>query len=189
MRQQLLGLTTLATALTLSVTQAQAVPKLQVESRPIVDRAAKQSWGEASANVDLPYAAVLKSLRTYSEYATFFPHISKSKVLAQRSTQALVYLEAGILNGAYTIWAQALLREKSKGAGKTIDLTMREGNLDDFKAHWEVAPLKDGKAARVTLRLYVAPRLPVPSSIVMDQNVMAARKAVRSLVRYTSRTL
>ncbi len=163
-----------------------AAPPDNIESRHVLDSATNESWGEATATLDLPYAELLSSLRDYPHYADFFPHVSTSKVLAQHQGKALLYLEAGLLKGAYKIWAQVMLKEQARADGGTnVIAQMKEGNVSDFRARWMLTPLDEGRRSQLSFRIFLAPKMPVPSALVEKENVKAAKRAIRALAEFT----
>ncbi len=163
-----------------------AAPLEAIDARHVVDSATNESWGEATATLDVPYAELLTSLRDYPHYADFFPHVSTSKVLAQQKGKALLYLEAGLLQGAYKIWAQVMLKEQARADGGTnVIAQMKEGNVSDFRARWVLTPLDEGRRSQLSFRIFLAPKLPVPSALVDKENVKAAKRAIRALVEFT----
>lgn len=139
-------------------------------------------YGYAEILIRAPMRRTLKHLDDYGTYASFLPNFHKSKVLSKRGVRALVYMEAKILNGAASIWAQMRIGQKKihhqgvKIYGKAI-----KSNVERFHAHFEVFPVSEGKYTLVTLRLLVDPGLPVGSSLVTEENVKAARRALNRL--------
>ena len=60
--------------------------------------------------------------------------------------------------------------------------TMVQGNVDAFRAYWEITPI-DATHTLVEFRILVDPDMPLPSSLFTDQNVKAARNTIRSVRR------
>ena len=69
------------------------------------------SWGRAVVVLDKPIEEVLPILRDYANYVDFMPNFTKSKVLAQRGTRAMVYMEVSVAKGAFTLYGQLNLAE------------------------------------------------------------------------------
>lgn len=139
------------------------------------------SWGEARGVVEQPFERVLSVVQDYGNYNQFLP-FRTSKVLARRGNKAMVYLEVGVMKDTVTLWGQLRIGQiKSLGASKVIEASLIEGNVDDFKARWELTPVDGGKRTRVDFRILVDPDLPLPSSVFTRENVKAARRAVRAL--------
>jgi ribosome-associated toxin RatA of RatAB toxin-antitoxin module len=131
--------------------------------------------------LDAPADKVMAIIENYAGYHTFLPNFTTSRVLSQRGSSALVYVQLEIMNGAATIWAELKLRpKKSDGTTQVIEGTMTKGNVKLFQAQWEVTPQADGRTL-VALQMIVDPDLPVPSSILTGENQKSARKAMRAL--------
>ncbi len=140
-------------------------------------------WGEAEGVIDAPYALVVSVLRDYSHYADFLPHFRKSRVLSRRGERTMLYLEARVMKGAVTLWAQMLLRERRRPHGFRIDARKVRGNMSRFEARWEAVPLEGGARTFVRFRILVDPDLPLPDSLVTEENRKSARRAVQGLRR------
>jgi ribosome-associated toxin RatA of RatAB toxin-antitoxin module len=138
-------------------------------------------WGRAVLMVDAPADKVMSVLQNYGSYREFMPNFTTSRVLSQRGTSALLYVELGIMNGAAKIWAELKLREaKGDGITRVIEGTMNKGNVKLFQARWEVTQVEPNKTL-VAVQMIVDPDLPVPSSIITSENQKSARKAMRAL--------
>lgn len=138
-------------------------------------------WGRAVMMLDAPSDKVMAIIENYAGYHTFLPNFTTSRVLSQRGSSALVYVQLEIMNGAATIWAELKLRpKKTDGTTQVIEGTMTKGNVKLFQALWEVTPQADGRTL-VALQMIVDPDLPVPSSILTSENQKSARKAMRAL--------
>ena len=155
--------------------------RIEVSSRPYPGTDVRM--GHAQAIIDAAPNRVLAVVVDYSRYAEFMPHFKVSRVLAQRGPKAIVYLQAGILKDTVTIWAQ-LKVEASKQHGSTdvIEARMTKGNIEHMTARWELTPL-DEKHTLVSFQFLIDPDLPVPSSLVTNENVKASRRAVAALRR------
>jgi len=142
------------------------------------------AWGRAEGILDARVSDVLAILHDYSQYAGLFPHFEQSRVLSQRGTEALVYLEANILHGATTLWGQVRMSSSTPSAGlQVVEAKMMKGkgNMKQFLARWEVRPLDDGRRTQLALQLLVDPDLPVPDMVVSGENKKSASKAFRAL--------
>lgn len=139
-------------------------------------------WGRAEGVIDANTDDVLAILHDYAQYAGLFPHFEKSKVLSQRGTDAIVYLEAKVLHGAATLWGQVRMHAQP-GATEVIDVKMMKGksNIAEFLARWEVTALDGGRRTKVSFQLLVDPDLPVPDSIVSSEMKNSAGRAFRAL--------
>lgn len=138
-------------------------------------------WGRAVMIVDAPAERVMSIVGNYADYHTFLPNFTTSRVLSQRGSSALVYVQLEIMNGAATIWAELKLRpKKTDGTTQIIEGTMTKGNVKLFQAQWEITPQADGRTL-VAVQMIVDPDLPVPSSILTSENQKSARKTIRAL--------
>jgi ribosome-associated toxin RatA of RatAB toxin-antitoxin module len=142
-------------------------------------------WGRADGVIDARPEQVLAILQDYAQYAGLFPHFEKSRVLSQRGTDALVYLEAKVLHGAATLWGQVRM---SSVAGKTPESHVVEakmmkgkGNIAQLLARWEIEPVDQGARTKVSFQLLVDPDLPVPDMVVSSEMKTSAGRAFRAL--------
>jgi ribosome-associated toxin RatA of RatAB toxin-antitoxin module len=139
-------------------------------------------WGQAVIVVDQPIEEVLPVVRDYANYVTFMPNFTKSRVLAQRGSRAMVYMEVSIAKGAITLWGQLALAERpSDDEARVVEAQLMQGNVDAFRASFTLRPVDDGARTEIDFRIYVDPDIPLPSSVFSRENERAAGKAVRAL--------
>ena len=137
--------------------------------------------GKAVGIVRAPFDRVVSVLEDYAHYADFLPEFRASRVIAQRGSRAMVYLEVGALHQTITLWAQVQIRTRENDDGtKVIDARMVQGNLDHFAATWSVRRLDDQRT-EVSIELIADPDLPAPSGLVTHENVRMALKSIRNL--------
>lgn len=143
------------------------------------------AWGRADAVVDARVEDVLAVLADYSQYAGMFPYFEKSKVLSQRGSDAIVYLEAKVLHGTATLWSQVRMSAKLDPVTKTTVVEARmmkgKGNIGQMLARWEVTPVAGGQKTLVAFQLLVDPDLPIPDMLVTDEMRKGAGQAMRAL--------
>ena len=142
------------------------------------------AWGRAEGVIDARPADVLEVLRDYGRYAGLFPYFEKSRVLSQRGTDAIVYLEAKVLHGATTLWGQVRMTSISSSPElQVVEAKMMKGkgNMAQLLARWEVRPLDAGQRAKVAFQLLVDPDLPVPDMVVSSEMKNSAGMAFRAL--------
>jgi ribosome-associated toxin RatA of RatAB toxin-antitoxin module len=142
------------------------------------------SWGRAEGVIDARPADVLAVLRDYGRYAGLFPYFEKSRVLSQRGSDAIVYLEARVLHGATTLWGQVrMTAAQSSPDLQVVEAKMMKGkgNMAQLLARWEVRPLDAGQRAKVAFQLLVDPDLPVPDMVVSNEMKNSAGMAFRAL--------
>jgi ribosome-associated toxin RatA of RatAB toxin-antitoxin module len=153
-----------------------------IETRTVAQPDTDVRWGQATAVVDAPFEQVKAIVEDYSRYNEFLPHFERSRVLSQRGPNALVYLEANVIHGTVTLWAQMrMFARRQQGDTHVIEAKMLKGNMDAFAGRWELTPLDGGNRTLVQFRLIVDPDLPLPSSVFTKENRKSARKTLRAL--------
>ena len=140
------------------------------------------SWGQAVIVLDQPIEEVLPIVRDYANYVHFMPNFTKSKVLAQRGSRAMVYMEVSIAKGTLTLYGQLNLAERPEdGPSRVVVAELMDGNIDAFNASFTLTPVDGGARTEVDFKIYVDPDIPLPSSIFSRENERAAGQAVRAL--------
>lgn len=140
------------------------------------------AWGQAVLVLDKPIEEVLPIVRDYANYVQFMPNFTKSKVLAQRGSRAMVYMEVSVAKGAITLWGQLNLAERpQEGESRIVEAHLMEGNIDAFDARFRLTPVDGGARTEVDFRIFVDPDIPLPSSIFSRENERAAGRTVRAL--------
>jgi len=125
---------------------------------------------------------VLPIVQDYANYVQFMPNFTKSKVLAQRGSRAMVYMEVSVAKGAITLWGQLNLAERPQdGDSRVVEARLMQGNIDAFSATWTLTPVDGGQRTEVDFKIYVDPDIPLPSSIFSRENEKAAGKTLRAL--------
>lgn len=140
-------------------------------------------FGVATGVVNAPLTRVLETVVDYKDYASFMPHFKKSRELSRRGNNAILYLEVSILKGAKTLWTNAKVYErKPEGKTRVVEAKMvkGKGNMGQFAARWELTPIDSGRTL-VHFKLIVDPDLPVPSSLIDEQNMKASSHAIKAL--------
>ena len=138
--------------------------------------------GRAVIVVDKPLDEVLPVLLDYNNYVDFMPNFTRSKVLAQRGSRAMVYMEVSVARGMYTLYGQLNLKDREGESGtRVVEGRLIDGNINAFNATFTLTPVKDGTATEIDFSIYVDPDLPLPSSVFSRENERAAGRAVRAL--------
>jgi len=138
--------------------------------------------GQAVIVVDQPIEEVLRIVLDYANYVRFMPNFTKSKVLAQRGSRAMVYMEVSVAKGMYTLYGQLNLAERPQdGVSRVVEGRLMDGNIDAFDASFKLTPTDDGARTEIDFRIYVDPDLPLPSSVFSRENERAAGRTVRAL--------
>jgi ribosome-associated toxin RatA of RatAB toxin-antitoxin module len=139
--------------------------------------------------VAAPVDRVTAVVSDYGSYHEFMPHFVASRVLSQRGSKALLYVEVSALHGVATLWAQMQLRMIDTTAPtRVFRATMLKGNLKGFEAEWQITPF-GAKHTLVAFELCADPNfhLPFANSIVSDHNEIEARSSILALRRQVSR--
>lgn len=140
------------------------------------------AWGQAVLIVDAPIDEVLPVVLDYANYVKFMPHFTRSQVLAQRGSRAMVYMEVSIAKGMYTLYGQLDLAERPQdGDSRLVEGRLLEGNIEAFNASFRLTPLDGGARTEIDFKIYVDPDLPLPASVFSRENERAASQAVRAL--------
>ncbi len=154
----------------------------RISTAQIPEEGSNISWGQAVVVVDKPIEELLPIIRDYANYAQFMPNFTRSKVLAQRGSRAMVYMEVSVAKGAFTLWGQLNLSERpQEGESRVVEARLLEGNIDAFSASWTLTPVDGGARTEVDFKIYVDPDIPLPSSVFSRENEKAAGKTVRAL--------
>ena len=154
----------------------------RISTAQIPEEGSNISWGQAVVVVDKPIEELLPIIRDYANYAQFMPNFTRSKVLAQRGSRAMVYMEVSVAKGAFTLWGQLNLSERpQEGDSRVVEARLLEGNIDAFNASWTLTPVDGGARTEVDFKIYVDPDIPLPSSVFSRENEKAAGKTVRAL--------
>ena len=140
------------------------------------------SWGQAIIVVDTPVEEVLPIVLDYANYVQFMPNFTKSRVLAQRGSRAMVYMEVSVAKGAITLWGQLALAERpSDGDVHVVEARLMEGNIDAFNASFTLTPIDGGARTQIDFKFIVDPDIPLPSAVFSRENERAAGRTVRAL--------
>jgi ribosome-associated toxin RatA of RatAB toxin-antitoxin module len=138
--------------------------------------------GRAVIVVDKPIDEVLPIILDYANYVQFMPNFTRSKVLAQRGSKAMVYMEVSVARGMYTLYGQLNLAERPEdGSSRVVEGRLIDGNINAFNASFRLTPVNDGAATEIDFNIYVDPDLPLPSSVFSRENERAAGRTVRAL--------
>jgi len=139
--------------------------------------------GRAEGIVEGSLEAVRSIVEDYAGYEKFMPHFRASRVLSRRGSSALVYMQASVAKDTITLWAQLKITPKpNAGQTRVIEAKMVQGNLDAMFARWELTPI-DSEHTLVAFQLLMDPKVPLPASLVSNENEKASQKTIRALRR------
>jgi ribosome-associated toxin RatA of RatAB toxin-antitoxin module len=152
-----------------------------IQSKTVEYKPGGVRWGRAVGIVDAPLGDVLSVVENYAGYQTFMPHFKVSKVLSQRGTSALVYMQASLAKNTMNLWAQMKVGPRpNEGETRIIEGKMVDGNMDAMLARWEVTSI-DANRTLVAFQLLMDPKLPLPDSFVSSENETATKKTIKAL--------
>jgi len=155
----------------------------EIEHGP-VDAGRSVKMGRAHAVRPAPLDQVMETITDYGSYDQFLPTFEESRVLSQRGSNAMVYLEALVARGTITLWAQMRLYERRpEGDTRVIEGRLMEGNVSTFLARFRVTPVNGGDKTLVEFNLLIDLDMPIPSSLLTTENVRNSRKALKALRR------
>jgi ribosome-associated toxin RatA of RatAB toxin-antitoxin module len=138
--------------------------------------------GNAVIVVDQPIEEVLPIVLDYGNYVQFMPNFTRSKVLAQRGSKAMVYMEVSVAKGMYTLYGQLNLAERpQEDDTRIVEGRLIDGNINAFNARFRLTPIEGGARTKIDFTIYVDPDLPLPSTVFSRENERAAGRAVRAL--------
>lgn len=171
-----------AAVLAFATSPVHAAGEADVHTTQIAEEGSAISWGRAIGVIDKPLEEVLPVVLDYANYVHFMPNFTKSKVLAQRGSRAMVYMEVSVASGTFTLWGQLKLGEGApEGETRVIEARLLNGNIDAFSATWRLTPVDGGARTEVDFKIYVDPDMPLPSSVFSRENERAAGNTVRAL--------
>ena len=137
--------------------------------------------GKATVVVNAPPDAVRDHILALDEYAEFMPHYKSARTLGRKPNGAReIYMQWEALHGAVKLWARMILAPTEDGEAEMWTTEFVDGNVDEAYAAWRIEPTEDGKT-KLTLETFLDPKLPVPQSLLNEENVEAAIKAVKAM--------
>ena len=147
------------------------------------------AYGHADIVIDRSMDDVSRVLEGYAEYKKFIPNFTQSRVLSKSKKKAVVYMQCALLNGTIKLWSQTKIKRQDFKGKRVYTGTMERGNFKHFFARWTLWRLADNKT-KLRVTVLVAPDIPVPNSLVSDENRFAAyhtANAIRKKVHATSK--
>ncbi len=150
------------------------------EAVPIAD--SDLVHGRSTAVVNAPIEQVRKAVLDYGSYADFMPHYRASRVLGRTPGGGReVYMQWAALHGAVKMWARFEMRKIDAPVGVEIyESRFIEGNVRDAYARWSLESLPSDHT-KMTLELFLYPRIPLPSGLLNDENLGGAVKGVSAM--------
>jgi len=138
--------------------------------------------GKATVLVNAEPAVVRKQILDMEEYAEFMPHYKSARTLGRKPNGAReIYMQWEALHGAVKLWARMNLVPSEDGEAEVWTTEFVDGNVDEAYAAWRIEPAEGGTKTRLTLEAFLDPKLPVPQSLLNEENVSAAIKGVKAM--------
>jgi hypothetical protein len=81
------------------------------------------------------------------------------------------------LHGAIKMWARFDMNPSKDGETEVWTSSFIDGNVRQAAATWSMTPL-DGNRTELSLEAFLLPKLPMPSSLLNDENTSGAEKGV-----------
>lgn len=135
--------------------------------------------GRSTVIVEAPIAVVRRTVLDYGSYADFMPHYAASRVLGRTSDGGhQVYMKWIALHGAMKMWARFdMSAALKKGDEETYKSKLVEGNVRAANAIWRISPVGEQRT-KLSLEVFLQPRVPMPSSLLNGENTKGATKGV-----------
>jgi ribosome-associated toxin RatA of RatAB toxin-antitoxin module len=140
--------------------------------------------GRATVLVDSPLERARVTVLTFTEYTAFMPHYRSSRVLDRTADRTQVYMQVAALGGLVKMGATLWFPKSpvAEGAWLSYASTFDSGNVEDFKAVWRLRA-KSPAQTYLSLEVFVKPRLPLPKTVLDDENMKGARDDVEAMRR------
>lgn len=135
--------------------------------------------GSATVVVHAPVSKVREAALGFGSYAEFMPHYKKARVLGRTAAGARdVYMEIDVLHGALSMWARVEVpKPVTDGDVETITMRFVEGNVRELSGGWRIRRVDDERT-ELTLEIFLKPTIPLPASVLNDENISGAVKGV-----------
>ncbi len=161
---------------------AQKAPAAGIQSGYIAQPGMEVKWGFASSVVAAPIDVVLKTITDFDHYAEFIPRCHRSKVLARRGDDAMIYVETRALRNTTAFWVQLRVKTVKSPDGKVVVEGKKvSGNVKQGTARWELYPVENGRKTKLAFKIIIDVDLPIPSSLISSQNLQTAQRSVESV--------
>lgn len=138
--------------------------------------------GRSTAIVKAPIERVRATVLSFERYPEFMPHYKKCRVLGRTPSGGWdVYMEVSALQGAITMWARIEIQKPVVADGvETYSSRFVSGNVRDLQAVWRLERI-DAGSTRVSLEVFLRPKLPLPKRLVNAENVEGSASAIAAL--------
>ncbi|KYF97428.1 hypothetical protein BE20_38675 [Sorangium cellulosum] len=140
------------------------------------------SRGRSTAVVKAPLERVRATVLSFERYPEFMPHYKKCRVLGRTPAGGWdIYMEVSALQGAVTMWARIEFQKPALvDGGETYSSRFVAGNVKDLQATWQLEKI-DARTTRVSLEVFLRPKLPLPKSLLNAENLDGSARAVAAV--------
>ncbi len=90
-------------------------------------------------------------------------------------------MEVSALSGAVTMWARIEMQKPVVEDGvETYSSRFISGNVQDLQATWRLEKI-DAQSTRLSLEVFLRPKLPLPKSLLNAENLDGSARAVAAI--------
>jgi ribosome-associated toxin RatA of RatAB toxin-antitoxin module len=140
------------------------------------------SRGRSTVVVKAPLERVRAAVLSFERYPEFMPHYKKCRVLGRTPSGGWdIYMEVSALQGAVTMWARIEIQKPGVEDGvETYASRFVSGNVQDLQATWRLEKI-DTQTTRLSLEVFLRPKLPLPKSLLNAENLDGSARAVAAV--------
>lgn len=119
---------------------------------------------------------------SFERYPEFMPHYKKCRLLGRTPAGGWdLYMEVSALSGAVTMWARIEMQKPVVEDGvETYSSRFISGNVQDLQATWRLEKI-DAQSTRLSLEVFLRPKLPLPKSLLNAENLDGSARAVAAI--------
>jgi ribosome-associated toxin RatA of RatAB toxin-antitoxin module len=138
--------------------------------------------GRSTVVVKAPIDKVRETVLAFSHYPEFMPHHRACRVLGRTPQGGRdVYAEISVLHGALKLWARFEMQKARMVDGVELHAArFIEGNVHEFTASWRLKKIDD-KSTELTLDVFLNPKLPLPKSVINQENLTGSAGGVDAM--------
>ena len=140
--------------------------------------------GRSTVVVNAPIAKVRKHVIDFGKYADFMPHYNAARVLRRKKDGTReVYMQWAALHGAIKMHARFDMVPSERDGSEKWTSSFINGNVRDAYATWTIKALSETKT-ELTLEAFLLPKLPLPTSLLNNENTSGAEKGVVAMRKH-----
>ncbi|WP_437536091.1 SRPBCC family protein [Sorangium sp. So ce726] len=138
--------------------------------------------GRSTVVVKGPLERVRAAVLSFERYPEFMPHYKKCRLLGRTPAGGWdLYMEVEALSGAVTMWARIEIQKPVVEDGvETYASRFISGNVQDLQATWRLEKI-DAQSTRLSLEVFLRPKLPLPKSLLNAENLDGSARAVAAI--------